>query len=759
MKRKLALFLSILMLTGCATQVQENAAGSGGTGIIVEGMEGGGAPAGESAEAEEISWCASYTALENRYDRVAVAGDAIYGCRQEDGQMVVERMDKGSFSVQDQFPLPDVSYMQSMAVDGQGNVYLLGEQGGDTVFRMLDGDGNFQEIGDLMPEDTENAAFIEPRGIYSDGRGYLYFHYGMSVPEAEIPGRELNKDGLPVYVDVDRVYVKDEQRNTLFYEQIPDSGGTSLLSLQVSQDRAPLLVVRDPDGIYVQEIDVEKGKLGDPVRQEETAGLSGGGSNLQMDHFAAAEDGFLFCLGSTLYEYHFDSQRAETLLNFLAYGIYTSDILYLGKNGETIEVVDNHGDSATEFVSLEMGKSEKVTLTLGVVQLLQGLESAVAEYSRYSQDVQIQIVEYFNGQGSYDECAERMKLDIVTGKAPDILDVSSDDYDLFAQKGVLADLYGFMQEDAECSKDMLVSSVIGAYETGGSLYCVSPEFMLRTMWGTQAVTGGRSGVTLGELVEILQENGKGLGAIEGFAADEPALMTLCTYGMDEFVDWDNQSCEFDGEYFKSILQFAKDYSYPAGNRVESIRQKEILMTSGIISSVASYQMEKEIYGGEIGFIGYPTVEGSGTAVYFTGADLAISAGSKKQKEAWDFVKYYLLNGYNGQGFPLVKDQFDQVMAQAMEEEYVTEGGVQSRVPKRSYWVGDGYIFVYAASKEDVDAVVQLVESARNRYIYRVELLDIINEEAASYFAGQKDVDTVAGIIQNRALLYLQEQAG
>lgn len=762
MKRKIALLLSVLMLTGCGNLTQQDVPDSGSAGIITEGMDGNGTSDDGSPGTEEISWRAAYNAMENRYYHVAVAGDAIYGCCQENGQVAVDYLDRESLSVQKRFPLPDVSYVQSMAADGQGNVYLLENKGGDTVFWKLDREGDLQKNPEMTLEDTENAVFVEPRGVYADGRGHLYFHYRMSVPETEIPDREPNEDGIPnVYVDVDRIYVRDEQLNALFYEQFLDTWETSLLSLQVSESEAPLLVVRDQEGIYVQKIDVEGKSLGEPVRQEDPASLSGGNSNLQMNHIAAVEGGFLFCLGSALYEYSFDTQRTDKLLNFLSFGVYTSDILYLGKNGEVIEVIDNHGDSTTELVSLEVGESEKVVLTLGVMELLQGLEAAVAEYNRYQQGVQIQIVEYYkdrSAQDGYERGNNQLKLDIVTGKAPDILDVSAVDYDVFAEKGVLADLYGFMKEDVDCSKDMLISSVIEAHETNGSLYCISPSFLLWTMWGARSVTGGRTGVTLEEMIQILQENGRGVSAIDGFAADEPALKTLCTFGMDEFVDWDNKTCEFDGEYFKSILRFVKDYKfgYPSGSRIESIRNKEILLTNGIISSVATYQLEKEIYGEEIGFIGYPTAEGSGTAVSFMGAKLAISSACKKQQEAWDFVKYYLQNGYDGQGFPLVKEQFDQVMARAMEEEYVTEDGVQSIMIKGSYWVGDGSIYVYAATQEDVDAVVQLVESASNRYRYHIELQNIIDEEVGDYLSGQKDLDKVVEVIQNKASLYLQE---
>ena len=77
-----------------------------------------------------------------------------------------------------------------------------------------------------------------------------------------------------------------------------------------------------------------------------------------------------------------------------------------------------------------------------------------------------------------------------------------------------------------------------------------------------------------------------------------------------------------------------------------IEEGEILLTIGRISSVADYQIEDKLYGG-VNFVGYPTLEGSGTALGLMGEELAINARSGHQELAWDFVKYYMQNGYWG----------------------------------------------------------------------------------------------------------------
>lgn len=385
----------------------------------------------------------------------------------------------------------------------------------------------------------------------------------------------------------------------------------------------------------------------------------------------------------------------------------------------------------------------------------------MAEFNRKSAGYRVEIVDYYTREGNYEDADEKLKLDVVTGKAPDIIAASGIDYRIFSGKGVLADLYGFMEEDREFSKDMLVQSVLKAFEEQGHLYSIASSFHLHTMWGYEDVAGGRSGVTFSELLRILADAGKDVNAIGGFSGDEPVLTRLCSACMDEFVDWETGACEFDGEYFKEVLSFAANYNPPAGewSYLQGIRDRKQVFTVGMISSVADYQLEKEVYSGKLSFIGYPTAEGSGTAVAFRSSDVAINARSKNQAGAWEFVKFYLLQGYDGQGFPMVQERFDEVMEAAMKEDYTeseSESGGRERLPKGTYGAGDEIIIVYAASREEVDVVLRLVESAANRFELHPVIQNIINEEAEGYFSGQVDLDSTVDKIQNRVSLLLQE---
>ena len=579
--------------------------------------------------------------------------------------------------------------------------------------------------------------------------------YEMGLPVSEVL-EDVSAEDSDSFGVVNRIYVKDESLQTLFYGQVADFGGSSMIGFCAEGQSNPVLVAEDTEGIYLQEMDLDNRKLTEKVRLSQDLALT-----VESEILAVQEDGFLFRQGSDLYRYDAVSQTCDKVLNFASVGIYASELLYFGAQGEEIQVVEagiDEGEAA--YCVLAEGENQRTRLELGLMTLedAPALEKMIIAYNRSQEKVFIDVVSYYDESGTYEDGVEQLKLDIIRGEAPDILEVSALDVSMLSGKGVLADLYGFLEADNQCGVDQLVPSVLECYENGGHLYSVAPAFQLYSMWGSRDVLGEKQGVTLTGLMGILKGLGKDINAVYGFSADEPVLTTLCTFAMDEFVDWEKGECDFTGEYFRELLAFAKEYDSDLGGESlsQNIRGGDIILSVGVISSVADYQVQSELYGGSLAFTGYPTTQGSGTALSFRGMELAVNARKENQEAAWEFVKYCLLNGYDGRGFPVVKAQFEAAMDAAMQPEMVetVEGTFEAA---KSYYADEDMSFaVYEASQEDVEAVKQLVYSAGNRYEYSVEILNIILEEAESYFSGQKSDEEAAGIIQNRVRLYLQE---
>ena len=71
--------------------------------------------------------------------------------------------------------------------------------------------------------------------------------------------------------------------------------------------------------------------------------------------------------------------------------------------------------------------------------------------------------------------------------------------------------------------------------------------------------------------------------------------------------------------------------------------------------------------------------------------------------------------------------------------------------------GMDWIYTYRPSTQDeIDIVLGVMDEIRLIPEESSEIMKIINEEAAAFFAGQKTVDEVAEVIQNRSKLYVNE---
>jgi hypothetical protein len=92
-----------------------------------------------------------------------------------------------------------------------------------------------------------------------------------------------------------------------------------------------------------------------------------------------------------------------------------------------------------------------------------------------------------------------------------------------------------------------------------------------------------------------------------------------------------------------------------------------------------------------------------------------------------------------------------------KESWVDDDGVK-HYEEEYYWIGDTQIEVKPLSQQDVDMVKDFVESLSLTYSPNQEVSNIVNEEAAAYFKGQKTAQEVADIIQSRVSIFVNENS-
>ncbi len=137
----------------------------------------------------------------------------------------------------------------------------------------------------------------------------------------------------------------------------------------------------------------------------------------------------------------------------------------------------------------------------------------------------------------------------------------------------------------------------------------------------------------------------------------------------------------------------------------------------------------------------------------------MSSKSKNKDGVWQFLRYFLTEEYqekDNYGWPLSLKQAE-LMAQKAQKKptYEDENGNQVEYDE-TYNINGVDIVIEPMTQEEVEEVLGFMQSVDQLYTNNQALIDIISEEAAPYFAGQKNVKEVVDIIQNRVQIYVSE---
>ena len=698
-----------------------------------------------SGEDGETKWSVTHLALPHAFEKATFFGDRIYGCYYGNGAIQISVCDRTTGKEVEKYEIPEFGEIQGIMADGAGVVYLVTQMDGQGTIWRISSDGTVQK------SETEVAmSGIDYRIllICSDNSGRHYLCY---------EGDDIYEDpsGAKFATAILRVYVLDQDMN---YVCKTDVKRTYLTTVITGEDGAPVIFGEDGDGFYTQNVGTKEGEKFEPVRLDNVMPweLEGGSG------YVLTERGILFYRHGALQLYSMEQAKTEKLLELSAAGIYEEDMISVGMMGDCIEIIDQYkGSDHSEYTLVSPGEDvARQTVTIGMMFLNDQMRERITAYNRNQTAVTLVPVVYLE---EYDQeiAYQRLTMDLVQGKAPDLILTDGIDFDVLAGAGAFLDLYMLMDQDPEFGRDAFVESILKVHETNGKLYEMGPTFYLYSMFGAKSVVKGRNGVGMQELLQILRENGGDVNSIYGFSADESVMTTLCALGMDEFIDWEAGTCDFTQEGFLDILNFAKEYK---GKYHESLynalHKKELLFVLLMIGSVEDYSLWNGMFGETVEFIGYPTTQGSGTVAYFSGG-LTINAKTKHAAQCWDFMKEYLYGGYReGLGFPIIRERFNEVLKASTEEEYmINEIGKRERCAKKHYQERDNKkatVNVYKASQEEANVIRNLIENVSGKHAYHVEIVKIIEEEAESYFQGQKTAEQVAEVIQNRVQLYLHE---
>jgi ABC-type glycerol-3-phosphate transport system substrate-binding protein len=368
------------------------------------------------------------------------------------------------------------------------------------------------------------------------------------------------------------------------------------------------------------------------------------------------------------------------------------------------------------------------------------------------------VVDYsiFNTHDDHHAGLLRLNTEIISGRIPDILDVSHLPFEIFAARGLLEDLNPFLDADPELCRSELMDSVLRATQIDGALYRVSPTFSVSTIIGNPAFVGNSAGWNLSEFREVLEANPQADIPMGTDASRESFLQMMFLHNVEQFVNWESGTTDFDNGYFIDILQLANTFpaeqdTYVANliERIENTASKRQIMINRNLCAFA-IQEDRAMLGGDFVFKGFPTENRDGSRFSVTGG-VAITGGCKDKEGAWEFVRLLLTEGFQrelilGGHSPINRVIFEENKTYTMTHRVI----VKSRHDQSSYIDAD------EVSQEEADMIMAFLESITKALDHDEILWNIISESASDYFKGHITAQEAARIIQSRASRYMSE---
>ncbi len=517
---------------------------------------------------------------------------------------------------------------------------------------------------------------------------------------------------------------------------------------------------------------------------------------------------FYYTYNNNIYGYTAKTDTKEKLVDWLACDVDTNNMTGFSmlSDSRVAALMQDWNTDPTTYQLIVLHRvdaseiKEKKVLTLACMYLDWNLRSMIVEYNKTNDEYRINVVDYseYATDDDYNAGVTKLTTEIISGSVPDIFLTSNLPIDKYAAKGVIADLNTFMDGGNGLSRDYFVPQILNALEKDGKLYELPTSFSVQTAYALSSIASQYDTWNVAAVQDAMTQLQEGATVFSNGWTKNMALSNCLSRNLSAFVDWTTGKCEFDSEAFQQLLAFCN--SFPAetsdgDGAIAYASSADIAVddamwdsdatriTNGkqLMSTIGMYSFDSYIWNvyairDKITFTGYPTEDGSGSSFELQ-MPMAISSVTKYPDAAWDFVcsiikKMNTIDEDNYYyGFPISQAAFDAEMTDIMTEQYqLDENGEQVD------WDGDGepdkairgsyetmengetvYKDVYALTQEDIDQILGVINSTRSVYDYDQEILDIITDEVAAYFAGDKDVQTTANMIQSRVNLYVQEQ--
>ena len=386
----------------------------------------------------------------------------------------------------------------------------------------------------------------------------------------------------------------------------------------------------------------------------------------------------------------------------------------------------------------------KTVLTYKAVSVPAKIKEMIVRFNQENDDYYVQVIELEENM-DYHTFRGKVQTEIAAGYGPDILsDYSVLDLQALQNKGAMENLMPYV-ESGGIDKDAYFPICFLRQETfygmiygitGGTLYVSTPEADVPQCWNIDSLL---------DFLDTYPEDRRFAAGAD--AAEVLDILIRYSNNLQGIVDWENHSCDFSKERWERMLRAARRYGECRENRDSDCIA--VLAYFYNFGDYAAYDTVMEQKG--MVMAGYPT-EDMGVSCCF-GDCLYMNAASGNKEGVWQFFQFLLREDIQKEmhaddiemSFPVNRQAFVEIGREWTTRHHFTA------------LLAEPEIYAYEFTEGQLAEVAAFMENAGTASGCPLEIRDIIREEVQAYFNGDKDMEEVSAVIQNRVQLYLNEQ--
>lgn len=460
------------------------------------------------------------------------------------------------------------------------------------------------------------------------------------------------------------------------------------------------------------------------------------------------------------------------------------DIEMIAEN--EFSVMLHHDDGSGEIRLLterdisEIKQKKIIKLSNTVSSNIDVYNDSIKKFNSENEEFKIEIVDYSGSDDPFDQ----MKLDIISGNAPDIIKFNTGTFigGFNSRASIFVDFYSLMDNDKEITRNMFLDGFLEGMESDGKLLQIYPTFSLNTVTIKDKFANGLTKWNYQQFEEAYQNMPQDMIFSQFTVENRRTSIFLDFINCSSFIDYQNAKCSFDSDEFISAMKLIGENKIGLTNAqfdqtdgasmyrddvIKAYRNDKALVFPWYIGSFREMQEMEQGYMGEpCTFIGYPSSTGNGT---YRSVDLgySIMANSQNIDGAWEFLKYYLFGDdtifeFSGTGFSGLEKKYTQQLEAAKNYKTIINPETGEEEKEKHLFVLEAdenhqVIEIEELTDEQAEEYDKFVRQSLKNAIKSDDTVNtILHEELQYYFEGERSAEETAKIINNRIEIYISE---